>query len=56
MIFRIEHLKRFVDDFLSGFVQQASTVKGITLLAEQGDVFLLPAVKKALSLKNGEII
>lgn len=45
---RIEHLKRFVDDFLSGFVQQASTVKGITLLAEQGDVFLLPAVKSEL--------
>lgn len=53
---RIELLKRFVDDFLSGFVQQASTVKGITLLAEQGDVFLLPVVKEALSLKNGEII
>ena len=49
---RIEHLKRFVDDFLSGFVQQASTVKGITLLAEQGDVFLLPAVKEALLTAN----
>ncbi len=53
---RIEYLKKFIDEFLSGFVQQASTVKGITLLAEQGDVFLLPAVKEALSLKNGKII
>ena len=53
---RIELLKTFVNEFLSGFVQQTSTVKGIVLLAEQGDVFLLPAVKNALSLKNGEII
>ncbi len=45
---RIEQLKAFVDEFLSGFIQQASTVKGIMLLAEQGDVFLLPAVKSAL--------
>ena len=45
---RIEYLKKFIDEFLSGFIQQASTVKGITLLAEQGDVFLLPAVKNEL--------
>ena len=49
---RIELLKTFVNDFLSRFVQQASTVKGITLLAEQGDVFLLPAVKEALLTAN----
>lgn len=53
---RIELLKTFVNDFLSRFVQQASTVKGIALLAEQGEVFLFPAVKKALSLKNREKI
>lgn len=45
---RIERLKAFVDEFLSGFVQQVSTVKGIMLLAEQGELFLLPAVKEAL--------
>ena len=45
---RIEHLKRFVDDFLSGFVQQVSTVKGIMSLADKGELFLLPAVKEAL--------
>ena len=45
---RIEQLKAFVDEFLSGFIQQASTVKGIMLLAEQGELYLLPAVKSAL--------
>ena len=45
---RIEQLKAFVDEFLSGFIQQASTVKGIMLLAEQGELYLLPAVKRAL--------
>ena len=45
---RIELLKTFVNDFLSRFVQQASTVKGIALLAEQGEVFLFPAVKSEL--------
>ncbi len=45
---RIEYLKKFIDEFLSGFIQQTSTVKGIMLLAEQGDVFLLPAVKSEL--------
>ena len=45
---RIEQLKAFVDEFLSGFIQQASTVKGIMLLAEQGELYLLPAVKSEL--------
>ncbi|SHH80932.1 protein of unknown function [Fibrobacter sp. UWCM] len=45
---RIEQLKAFVDEFLSGFIQQASTVKGIMLLAEQGELFLFPAVKSEL--------
>lgn len=45
---RVERLKAFVDDFLSGFVQQASTVKGVKLLVEQGELVLLPAVKMAL--------
>ena len=45
---RIEQLKAFVDEFLSGFIQQALTVKGIMLLAEQGELYLLPAVKSAL--------
>jgi hypothetical protein len=45
---RIEYLKKFIDEFLSGFVQQVSTVKGIMLLAEQGELFLLPAVKSEL--------
>ena len=45
---RIEQLKAFVDEFLSGFIQQASTVKGIMLLAEKGELFLLPAVKSEL--------
>ena len=45
---RIEYLKKFIDEFLSGFIQQASTVKGIMLLAEQGELYLLPAVKSAL--------
>ena len=45
---RIEYLKKFIDEFLSGFVQQVSTVKGIMSLAEKGELFLLPAVKEAL--------
>ena len=45
---RIEYLKKFIDEFLSGFVQQVSTVKGIMLLAEQGELFLFPAVKSEL--------
>lgn len=45
---RIEYLKKFIDEFLSGFIQQASTVKGIMLLAEQGELFLFPAVKSEL--------
>ncbi|MBQ3777212.1 MAG: hypothetical protein II835_03860, partial [Fibrobacter sp.] len=45
---RIEYLKKFIDEFLSGFVQQTSTVKGIMLLAEKGELFLLPAVKSEL--------
>ena len=45
---RIEYLKKFIDEFLSGFIQQTSTVKGIMLLAEQGELYLLPAVKSAL--------
>ena len=45
---RIEYLKKFIDEFLSGFIQQASTVKGIMLLAEQGELYLLPAVKSEL--------
>jgi len=45
---RVEHLKVFVDDFLCGFVQQASTVNGVKSLAEQGELVLLPAVKAAL--------
>lgn len=53
---RNEYLKKFIDEFLSGFIQQTSTVKGIMSLAEKGELFLLPAVKNALSLKNGEII
>lgn len=45
---RIEYLKKFIDEFLSGFIQQTSTVKGIMLLAEQGELFLFPAVKSEL--------
>lgn len=45
---RIEYLKKFIDEFLSGFVQQVSTVKGIMSLAEKGELFLLPAVKSEL--------
>ena len=45
---RIEYLRKFIDEFLSGFIQQTSTVKGIMLLAEQGELYLLPAVKRAL--------
>ncbi len=45
---RIEQLKAFVDEFLSRFTRQASTIKGIMLLAEQGELYLLPAVKSAL--------
>jgi len=44
----IEYLKKFIDEFLSGFIQQTSTVKGIMLLAEQGELFLFPAVKSEL--------
>lgn len=45
---RVRLLNAFVDDFLSKFVLQASTIKGILLLAEHGDVFLFPAVRDAL--------
>ena len=45
---RNEYLKKFIDEFLSGFIQQTSTVKGIMLLAEQGELFLFPAVKSEL--------
>lgn len=45
---RIEYLKKFIDEFLSGFVQQVSTVKGIMSMAEKGELFLLPAVKSEL--------
>lgn len=45
---RNKYLKKFIDEFLSGFVQQVSTVKGIMSLAEKGELFLLPAVKEAL--------
>lgn len=45
---RIEYLKKFIDEFLNGFVQQVSTVKGIMSLAEKGELFLLPAVKSEL--------
>lgn len=45
---RIEYLKKFIDEFLSGYIRQASTVKGIILLAEQGELYLLPVVKRAL--------
>ena len=45
---RIEYLKKFIDEFLSGFVQQVSTVKGIMSLAEKGELFLFPAVKSEL--------
>ena len=45
---RIEYLKKFIDEFLSGFIQQASTVKGIMSLAEKGELFLFPAVKSEL--------
>ena len=45
---RIEYLKKFIDEFLSGFIQQTSTVKGIMSLAEKGELFLFPAVKSEL--------
>lgn len=45
---RNKYLKKFIDEFLSGFVQQVSTVKGIMSLAEKGELFLLPAVKSEL--------
>lgn len=45
---RIEYLKKFIDEFLSGFIQQVSTVKGIMSLAEKGELFLFPAVKSEL--------
>lgn len=45
---RIEYLKKFIDEFLSGFVQQVSTVKGIMSMAKKGELFLLPAVKSEL--------
>jgi hypothetical protein len=45
---RIEYLKNFIDNYLRDFVQVALTIEGIKSLAEQGELFLLPAVKNYL--------